>query len=723
MKSKAQLLTANLEDKKYWASATLSFVIMTTCLTNAGAATVVTHKYAGTADNALFAARSYSNSGKWKQAEDCYRKFLAKQPSNVDAHRELAQILSYQPDKRQEAIREFDTVLKFHPDDQVAKFERAMTLAWIGSYSKSVDEIRHLALQHPKLELDVDDDGRKKLPVKLALAQVLNWSGATADAERAYADYLKDAPSDRGARFELALLLRNQDGTRKEALACFDQILRARPDDKQAQFAKAMTLAWMRQYDKALPLLQSLVQQNAKLTLDNLPVKQALAQVLSWSGNFAQSIQAYKTYLAEAPNDNAARLELADALNAAGLMADAENAYKEYLKKQPGDAHALRSLAEILSYQPCSRQEALTIFADILQKNPKDATVRLDLAKTLLWMGDRQRADAELATLQNAVSDDPETHKQLAIACLSLDKADQSLQEFRAAVAHGANEHDPEIIDGIGQSLIRLGNAGAAQSNYQAGLSLFPQESKFQIGLAESLALEGKTKLALCEFNLALPLNTNAENISELIGFLSEKQELRPLSVALCRQILKSQPDSITALRTLGELLSWSDTTRDEGITYLRKCLSLSPEDLEAKESLADALSWDKQRKESLQLYREELASKPNNVNLIAKYTEALSWSGKLDEAKKNYKQILSQDPKNRAALIGLGECLTWSADNLQAEDVFKKAAALYPGDPEIILDRARNLKDLGRVDLAKQLLHQYPGIKWASPISPPYNY
>jgi predicted Zn-dependent protease len=185
--------------------------------------------------------------------------------------------------------------------------------------------------------------------------------------------------------------------------------------------------------------------------------------------------------------------------------------------------------------------------------------------------------------------------------------------------------------------------------------------------------------------------------------------KLRPLAEAACRHILRAQPDNAPCMLILGEALSWSSKTRVEGIELLRQYLRIKPDDAIGKECLAEAVGWSipKDRKKSLILYQELLVDQPDNLNLLAKRAEVLSWSGKIALAKKEYKNILQQDPDNIDALIGMGQCLCWSGDYLKAEKVLKGAAELYPGSGEIMLERALNFRDMGRLDLAKKLSEQ----------------
>jgi Flp pilus assembly protein TadD len=95
-------------------------------------------------------------------------------------------------------------------------------------------------------------------------------------------------------------------------------------------------------------------------------------------------------------------------------------------------------------------------------------------------------------------------------------------------------------------------------------------------------------------------------------------------------------------------------------------------------------------------------------LTLRSKQAAVLSWTGKLKMARKEYSDILTADPNNRRALLGLGYCYSWQGDYFKAEDILSKVNRNYPRDPEIVVARALNYRDMGRVDLADKQLDSF---------------
>jgi tetratricopeptide (TPR) repeat protein len=163
-----------------------------------------------------------------------------------------------------------------------------------------------------------------------------------------------------------------------------------------------------------------------------------------------------------------------------------------------------------------------------------------------------------------------------------------------------------------------------------------------------------------------------------------------------------------TALTKLGDSLIYSDTTRIAGISCLRRALELDPANRHAQTLLAEVLSWGKEKKLSLTMFQELTSTEPNNLTLRSKQAAVLSWTGKLKQARKEFSNILQVDPDNRLALLGLGACYSWQGDYFKAEDILSSADRKHPRDPEIIVLRAINYRDMGRGDIAERLLDSF---------------
>lgn len=146
-----------------------------------------------------------SGTGRFKEAEEQYRKVLAVQPENNGARQGLARVLAWTgrgdeaegmfsklPNDRvtledrmllvdlhigqkeyDKAIQQLDVILAEHPDADDARLKLAQVYSWDGKLKKSIEQYERLLKRQP-------DD----IQVRRKYAQVLSWAGRNEDAIR-----------------------------------------------------------------------------------------------------------------------------------------------------------------------------------------------------------------------------------------------------------------------------------------------------------------------------------------------------------------------------------------------------------------------------------------------------------------------------------------------------------------------------------------------------------
>jgi Flp pilus assembly protein TadD len=85
--------------------------------------------------------------------------------------------------------------------------------------------------------------------------------------------------------------------------------------------------------------------------------------------------------------------------------------------------------------------------------------------------------------------DDPDTRRELGNVLIAMGQPSLAIVEFEAAFE---KSQDPRCLNGIGVALDSLGDQGAAQAQYRAGLKIDPANVSLRNNLALSLAVSGK---------------------------------------------------------------------------------------------------------------------------------------------------------------------------------------------------------------------------------------
>ncbi len=617
--------------------------------------------------SSLGLALALKKNGEAAKSIPLFRQVIESDPNNPQALFELAEILSWDQNKRGEAIYLLRKLLENHPEHM----QGHLFLGKIASWTREThdDAIKHLGI--------VVEHNPNDVQSLLTLAQINNWRANYPEAERLYRLYLAKKADDSTTRLELAKILSYQPESRQEAIKQFDIYIAKNPNDLTTRLARAMTLAWTGDYKKALPELRSMATKSPfEVSLpsidpsrNNVPAILALAQVLSWSKNFPE----------------------------------AESAYQTYLDRQTNDWGALAELAAILSYQPARRIEALALFDKALELNPRDKIIRLNRAHTLRWIAKHEEAISEFRTLLQDSPNDAEIEKALGLTLYDQQNPSEAMIHLQKASQLKPN--DFEIQKWQALCLLKAKRIGEAETSLQALLQKSPSDPDLNFGMAQILASQDKNDQALEYLQKGLSSAIKTEDRIRLAQELTGQLKHRSLAIKVCEQMLKENPQDADALLLLGKIQSWDDESRSQALSNLEKYVAMKPDDKEAKAYYAQVLSWTKKRRMSLKMYDDMLHEFPNDRLLLIRHAQVLSWTGHIGKAMKEYRQVLKGDPYNRDALIGLGQCTSWQGDFFRAEKIFSKAREKYNEDMELLIEQALNYKQMGRMDKAVKLV------------------
>jgi tetratricopeptide (TPR) repeat protein len=154
-----------------------------------------------------------------------------------------------------------------------ARWELARLLSYVKRYQESIAEYDKLLREKPDL-----------LEAKIEMARVLYWGG---QIEKAY-EVLEPIPMEQIPE-ESRTLVADLHVARKEyakAEPIYRQHLERHPEDLKARLSLAEVLSWTRRYPESLSQYEILL----KARPDDIQVRRKYAFVLSWSGRHADAI-------------------------------------------------------------------------------------------------------------------------------------------------------------------------------------------------------------------------------------------------------------------------------------------------------------------------------------------------------------------------------------------------------------------------------------------------
>ncbi len=168
--------------------------------------------------------------------------------------------------------------------------------------------------------------------------------------------------------------------------------------------------------------------------------------------------------------------------------------------------------------------------------------------------------------------------------------------------------------------------------------------------------------------------------------------------------LLSERPDDPRILLLAGQSMRQSGRL-DDAAGYLRQAAANADVRPRATIELVETLAAGGRYREAADLMGEFIRTEGTTVAALARWATLLVRAGDRDHATRVLDGILEKDPDFRDALL-LKAMLAASAGDVQgAEQLYRRALAGNPGDPDAALGLARLLVELRRLDEARTLL------------------
>jgi len=301
--------------------------------------------------------------------------------------------------------------------------------------------------------------------------------------------------------------------------------------------------------------------------------------------------------------------------------------------------------------------EAITIYQQLINENPKDIEALLGLARVLSWQKKYQESSA----------------------------AYQKVRELR-----------PDIPDGeVGLLRLRAwkGEHAAAEEGLKALLSKYPERFEILFLLGQVTAWQKKFPESVEYFQRILSLYP--DNMEAIKGLATTYKWMKNYKegIKLYAKILEGEPNNVDALMGTGILLSQSGKN-EEAITYLEKAKDIAPERADVRAMLGTLYSWSAQLDDAVTELQKSVALEQGNISNYIALGRIFRWQKKKDESIQLYQKALEMDPKNAEAMIGLGRVYLLDDQWDKAEELYMKALAIDPNN----LDAKEALAQLKRI-------------------------
>lgn len=309
------------------------------------------------------------------------------------------------------------------------------------------------------------------------------------------------------------------------------------------------------------------------------------------AGDAQGALEGVAAVLAGNPSNHQARTTKILALLDLRRFVEAEDAALEALAAAEGDPEAsavlvtkARGLLASAYRLAGKNEEAERIYRTILERDPEQAAVAIDLAR---WLLESSRPDEAMRLIDGVLSRDPRNGMALAARFLAERRrgdAEAALATARAMA--DARAGDPETLAAAGRLLMESGDFPRAAACFEValegGATLDPMLLG-QLGMAR--LNEGKLAEARQAFAAASQLRPADPRPLYYLGVVALRQDNEREARARFDRALGLDARFSAPLTTLGRWLASKGRTR-EAEEALRKALERDPGDAAAREAL-----------------------------------------------------------------------------------------------------------------------------------------
>jgi tetratricopeptide (TPR) repeat protein len=503
--------------------------------------------------------RLHHAAGRKKEAEEIFRKLSL---SGENIYRSVYALYLFQEGRREEAVQEFERVVKLDPEDRIA---RTRLVSAYGAVNRKADAETVLA--------DALRKNPRDLEALLQRAEMYISDGKYAQAEADINAVVRFKPDSAEVRYTLAklqLARGNAHSYRQE----LTQALELNPYLLPVRLELAQALIAANGARAALDLLS----QAPESQREQLPVLAQRNWALWVLGDLEQMRKGIDRGLAR---ERSTELLLQDGLwklrqnNPAGARA----ALEEALKLDPSDLRALAGLRQTYGKQGA---EALKRVKEFAAKQPKSAPVQQFLGVLEVAGGDRTQARAAFTAAKQA---DPQM-VSVDLSLIQLDLLDRKLDDARKRLQAIAktNHNLPIARLWLGQVEYMKGDFPAALDSFAKVVEADPENPDALNNYAYLLA-EHTNRLdeALKHAEKARARAPEDPAIADTLGWIYYRKGLYPNAVKHLEQSVRLETSHVPKFHLAMAYIKAGD--RERGRSLYEAAQKLSPGSPEAEET------------------------------------------------------------------------------------------------------------------------------------------
>jgi tetratricopeptide (TPR) repeat protein len=267
----------------------------------------------------------------------------------------------------------------------------------------------------------------------------------------------------------------------------------------------------------------------------------------------------------------------------------------------------------------------------------------------------------------------------LGAALLRQGKGQEALRYLREAVAR-----EPEYAKGheqLGEAFIALGRAEDAADSLRRALDINPAFDAAQLKLGQLLLRMGREDEAGAVLEAFIRQKPHREKLAEAAELHRTGKNAE--AEAIYREILRSDPQNVTAIRLLAMVAMKLEQYRD-AVVLLKQALELAPDYTAARLDLGNAQIELNRFEEAIGTMQAVIRSEPRNFAARMGLANAMARAHRTEEAVGAYEEAIECRPEAAAGYLGLGNVLRTLGEHERSVAAYRDGIAKRPDAAEI---------------------------------------
>ncbi len=409
-----------------------------------------------------------------------------------------------------------------------------------------------------------------------------------------------------------------------------------------------------------------------------------LMRALAWLDegkpeNLDRAIAELQEQSKKRPNDPTLHFQTANALARKG---DLEGARREWLAAAKADRNYLParySLAQFYLSQG-KAQEALQVSEEIVAVAPRDAQASLLHASCLTAAGQFQRARTELGKLISQFPKSPQVRFRLGVLDIAERKYKDAEDTFRQL--EGAQAKDPQVLAGLAEALLGLGESAKAIDLLEGELKRTPNSPALRQVLARIAAASGKYDVVVDQYKQLAAAAPASEQIQLSLAAAYTSKGDPADAEGVLEKVVQTDPKSVPASLMLAQSLIALGRMDDAKARY-RKVIEADPNNANALNDLAYIMADTGDNLDQALSYAQRGLQHASDTGLKTSLSDTLGWvylkKNMTDNALQTFQSLVKNNPGNSTFLYHLGTSFYQKGDKQKARVELEAALAAKP--------------------------------------------